>query len=398
MPLPRPPSADPLVALADQCVQCGLCLTACPTYGHERIEAESPRGRIALARGWALAALEPTATGDAHLDACLGCRSCEAVCPAGVRYGELLVQARSRQRARRRPPWRQRMVEALVARPALLARLLEGYRRAYPLLPAAARRLPRPPAPGAAREAPMPASADRRAPPAVAPSADRVALFVGCAARAYEGPTRDALGRLLSACGLALEVPRGQGCCGALHAHAGDTATARLLADANARAFAAAPRVVTLASGCHDAVASAVGTGTPTVDALDVLAAHVGRLAFRPFDGRIALHLPCTQRNVVRSVPALRRLLATVPGLEVVELDRGSGCCGASGSTMLVAPARANAYRRPLVEQIDRVGVRLVLSANLGCRLHLQNGTPVPVVHPVDFLATQLDGATRRGA
>src|SRR5689334_1064005 len=103
MPLPRPPSADPLVALADQCVQCGLCLPACPTYRHGRIEAESPRGRIALARGWALQALEPTTAGDTHLDQCLACRRCEAVCPAGVKYGELLVEARRRQRTRRKP-------------------------------------------------------------------------------------------------------------------------------------------------------------------------------------------------------------------------------------------------------------------------------------------------------
>ncbi|NUO77237.1 MAG: 4Fe-4S dicluster domain-containing protein, partial [Lysobacter sp.] len=86
----RPPSADPLVALADRCVQCGLCLPACPTYGHDRLEAESPRGRIAVARAWALGTIEPSAVADTHLDHCLGCRSCEAVCPAGVQYGELL--------------------------------------------------------------------------------------------------------------------------------------------------------------------------------------------------------------------------------------------------------------------------------------------------------------------
>ncbi|TZF86621.1 4Fe-4S dicluster domain-containing protein, partial [Cognatilysobacter lacus] len=101
MPSPRPPPADPLVALADQCVQCGLCLPVCPTYRHDRTEAESPRGRIAVARAWALDALEPTAAGDTHLDNCLACRRCEAACPAGVEYGALLLEARRRQRVRR---------------------------------------------------------------------------------------------------------------------------------------------------------------------------------------------------------------------------------------------------------------------------------------------------------
>lgn len=100
---PAPDQAAQLVVLADQCVQCGLCLPACPTYRFGQIEAESPRGRIALVRAWALGTVPPTATGDAHLDHCLGCRRCEVVCPAGVQYGPLLVAARSRQRERRAP-------------------------------------------------------------------------------------------------------------------------------------------------------------------------------------------------------------------------------------------------------------------------------------------------------
>ena len=80
-------AADPLLALADRCVQCGLCLPACPTYRLEAIEAESARGRIALARAWALETIVPTPAGERHLDQCLGCRNCETVCPAGVEFG-----------------------------------------------------------------------------------------------------------------------------------------------------------------------------------------------------------------------------------------------------------------------------------------------------------------------
>src|SRR5262245_51779134 len=114
----------PLVALADRCVQCGLCLPACPTYGLDHLETESPRGRIALARAWELDTVAPTAAGDAHLDHCLGCRRCEAVCPAGVQYGALLVAARAGQRRRRPPRLRQRALEALLSRPRLLTMLL----------------------------------------------------------------------------------------------------------------------------------------------------------------------------------------------------------------------------------------------------------------------------------
>jgi glycolate oxidase iron-sulfur subunit len=385
-PADRPArAADTLVALADQCVQCGLCLPACPTYSLERIEAESPRGRIALARAWALELVPATPAGEAHLDQCLGCRACEAVCPAGVRYGPLLVEARARQRERRAPNWRQRLLERLVARPRILGALLAAYRLACPLLPRRLRALPRPPV------RPRPGTDDA---PGDIP---RVALFVGCVAEAYEAPLRAAVARLCAAAGVAVTRPAGQGCCGALHAHAGDTGAAARLAEANAAAFAGHRQVLTLASGCHESVAAALPAGS-AIDALDFLAARASGLDFRETRERVALHLPCTQRNVVRSDAATRALLARVPGLEVVELDadpasRGHGCCGAAGSTMLVDPTRAAAFRAPLIAQLQASGATRLLSANIGCRLHLAGGTALPVEHPLEFLARRLGPA-----
>ncbi|WP_363800625.1 (Fe-S)-binding protein [Lysobacter firmicutimachus] len=379
MPAARPPTPDPLplVALADRCVQCGLCLPACPTYGRDRLEAESPRGRIALARALALGTVPATVVADTHLDHCLGCRSCEAVCPAGVEYGNLLVAARSRQRERRPPPWRQRLIEALTARPRLLGAALSLYRLAHPALPAAWRPLPRPPAPPRTAASPS----------APTPQA-RAAVFVGCVAGAYERPLRTALAHLAAAVGIALDAPAGQGCCGALHAHAGDPAGAAALADANRRAFSGHRTVLTLASGCHESLARSLGGAR---DAIDFLAEHGERLRFRPAAQRVALHLPCSQRNLSRSAPALRRLLARVPHLQVVELDAGYGCCGASGSQMLTDPARAADFRAPLLEQFARSGATVLLSANIGCRLHLAGGTGLPVLHPLEFLAQCLD-------
>jgi len=374
------PAADPLAALADRCVQCGLCLPACPTYGRERVEAESPRGRIALARAWALDTIPATPASDAHLDHCLGCRSCEAVCPAGVEYGSLLVAVRGRQRERRPAGWRQRWAEGLAARPRALAAGLAGYRALYPLLPAALRPLPRPP--GRVRALPRGRAA---------PTTGRAALFVGCIADRYEAPLRAALARLCAALGVELEIAAGQGCCGALHEHAGNTSAAAALAARNRAAFAGRGTVLTLASGCHDSLRRALPDDAHAVDALAFVAERAGALRWRRTPQRVALHLPCTQRNVVKSVPALRRLLAAVPGLEVVELDAGFGCCGASGTQMLTEPQRAAEYRAPLLAQLERSGATAVLSANVGCRLHLGNGTAAPVLHPLEFLAGCLD-------
>ena len=376
----RTTADDPLVALADRCVQCGLCLPVCPTYGRERLEAESPRGRIALVRAWALDTIEPGPIGDAHLDRCLGCRSCEAVCPAGVEYGALLVGARGRQRERNGAGVTQRVTESLAARPRLLALLLGGYRRVYPLLPAGLKRLPPPPLP--IRPTPAPAPAMR------APAADTMAVFVGCVAGPYEAPARAALARLCTALSIPLTEPAGQTCCGALHAHAGNVNEAARLAARNRAAFAGHTQVLTLASGCQGAVAAAVEG--QTVDALALLDEHRDRLVFQPRPQRIALHLPCTQRNVSGTVPALRRLLAGIPQLTVIEIDAGYGCCGAAGSQMLSDPARANGYRQPLLDQLAASGATALLSANIGCRLHLANGTALPVLHPLEFLAEAL--------
>ena len=382
-PLPHP-THDPLVALADRCVQCGLCLPACPTYAESRLEAESPRGRIALARAWALETIPPTPAGETHLDQCLGCRSCEAVCPAGVQYGALLVQARSRQRERRSAGWRQKSIEALVARPALLGALLRAYGRVHAWLPAQWRLLP-PPA---------------IAPPAAtafAPAEESVAMFVGCAASAYEAGLRESIARCLAMLGVRVETPSGQTCCGSVHAHAGDVEGAQRLAARNQAAFKSTRTVLTFASGCHEAVALALDGGkTRTVDAVEFLArrlqTHAERWRWRARPERIALHLPCTQRNVVRSAGTLRALLASVPGIEIVELT-ASGCCGASGAQMLENPARAATFRAPLLRQLQESGATRLLSANLGCRLHLANGTSVPVQHPLEFVAECIEAA-----
>lgn len=373
---PEAPADAGLAALADRCVQCGLCLPHCPTYRLDQSEAESPRGRISYIKAVAQGRLAPTPAGDAHLDHCLGCRRCEPVCPAGVPYGELLVGARAAQAARRPPAMKLRAAGWLLARPPLLGRLVD-LQRVAGWLPAALR----PALPPAPKAVAMPA------PPAAA--VREVAVFIGCIADRYESGTRAALARLLGAADIAVALPDGQGCCGAAAAHAGDSATAARLAAANRQAFAGRDAVLCLASGCQDSLARSLQAVAPVEDALTALDRLGDRLRFRPARHRVALHLPCTQRSVVRSDAALRRLLARVPGLDLVELP-DTGCCGAAGLHQLAEPARADALRAPLLAALAATGAGELLSANIGCRLHLGAAAAVPVQHPLEFLAGQL--------
>ncbi len=374
---PQAPADAGLVALADRCVQCGLCLPHCPTYQLDQTEAESPRGRIAYIKAVAQGRIEPTPAGDLHLDHCLGCRRCEPVCPAGVSYGELLLGARAAQAARHPAPLRLRAAGWLLARPPLLGRLLDLQRVTAAWLPTALRPdLPVAPAPEPLP--PGPAQADRR-----------LAVFAGCVADRHESATRAGLARLLGAAGIALDLPAGQGCCGAAAAHAGDTATATRLAAANRAAFAGHGRVLCLASGCHDTLSRSLAGQAGVADAVAELDRLGDTLHFRPAERRVALHLPCTQRSVVHSEAAVRRLLGRVPGLDLVELP-DTGCCGAAGLHQLAEPERARALAAPLLAALATSGADELLSANIGCRLHLASGTIVPVRHPIDFLAEHL--------
>lgn len=372
---PVPPT---LHALTDQCVQCGLCLPACPTYALDPIEAESPRGRIALIKALEMGALAPTDAGDRHLDQCLGCGRCEAVCPAGVAYGPILTLSRTRQRARRPIDRAQRLAEWWGAHPRALSVLLSAYRLVWPLLPRKLRLLPRPPASP---------SMGRGIPRGESPFPTGAALFLGCVARGYDNPLHDAVRRLGSVIGMTVTVPRNQTCCGSLHAHGGDVGRADALATTNRSAFAGAGTVLNLASGCHGTLAGSLQGVAEVRDAITVFAEHGAGLRFAPRRERVALHLPCTQRNVVRNDGALRTLLARVPALDLIVLDAGFGCCGAAGTRMLVDPDRAARFRQPLLEQLAASGATRLLSANIGCRLHLANGTVLPVQHPLEFLA-----------
>lgn len=375
-----PPSRDAasLTVLADRCVQCGLCLPHCPTYRLDASEAESPRGRIAYVRAVATGLLPATSAGDRHLDHCLGCLRCEQACPAGVEYGDLLRLARTEQAKRHPLPIGRRLRLGLLARSRLLAGLLHIYRLTQPWLPEAWRRLPRPPGPTPLRQVSSKPQDD---------SAQNVAIFVGCIANTYETAVRVALQRCLQQAGVRLTPVVDQACCGTAATHAGDIALAKRLAETNRRAFAGHSTLLCLASGCRDLLRASLAGTTDVVDAIAFLHGLGDRLQFRPAEGRrVALHLPCTQRSDPTSMAALRALLARVPGLDLIELP-DTGCCGAAGLHMLEEPQRATRLRQPLLAAFDGSGATELLSTNIGCRLHLGNGTTMTVRHPVELLA-----------
>ena len=384
-----PPTLAAALADADLCVKCGLCLPHCPTYQLRQHEADGPRGRIALSQALLTGALPASPTLTAHLDGCLSCRACESVCPAHVPYGRVLDTARSVLAT----PQRTRLTRAMsiVLDSSLLRGAARALLRLLTLLPDLGRQAPR----------------WLRARPLVtrwnavkAPAVGRVALFTGCVGDIAERAVLNDVVRLFRAAGVDVAIPPAQGCCGALHQHGGLPAAAASRAARNAAAFAACNTVVALASGCGAALRDLGRDGdaalAPKVKDLCItlaaaLDAQPPRFVARPL--RVGIHTACTQANVFAGRDAVRQLLARIPGITLVDLAPASGCCGAAGTAFITQPEQAKHLLQPKLDAAASVDV--VVSANIGCSMHLLaglrgRGLHVPVLHPVSLLAQAL--------
>ena len=414
------------------CVHCGLCHGACPTYVALGTEADSPRGRIHLMRALQEGRLAVDAEAVRHLDLCLGCRGCETACPSGVAYGALIEAARPWIEARHRRPflerWYRRATIAALTTPALLRvllaplRLLEMFgvlacvRRVAARLPAAlrdaVRLMPVPLAPPATLLATTePAGAERAT----------VQLLAGCVMPELFGDTVRHTVDVLAANGCRVVVPPGQGCCGALALHAGDRdrclAQARRTLDAIVAATPATgtpPAIVVNAAGCgalmkeYDALfaddparaAAARAVAARVRDVTEILAelATAARGGLRPFRGpatsprRVAYHDPCHLAHAQNVRAAPRALLAAIPGVELVRMDDEDLCCGSAGHYNVTQPAMARTLVERKVAAIRASGADVVATANAGCALQLESGLraaglAIPVRHVVDLLA-----------
>jgi glycolate dehydrogenase iron-sulfur subunit len=401
VPVPSALADARLLDLADQCVMCGLCLPHCPTYRISLDEAESPRGRIALARSLASGRIPPAPSALQHLDQCLACLSCEKVCPSEVKYGEIIARSRAAQ-ARIRP--RRGVLDRLLTDPRKLVALARAgaWFRADRWLPLFGGWLPATSRLGAlARATPFVPAADRNASPKpTARSRGAVALFRGCVASVYDRDTHAAARVLLEALGYDVRIPDGTPCCGTLARHAGDAAAAdRQAAETQTRLAATGASIVLVsATGCFGEMRDHSSRDQAIADVHAFLArdTDLSRLRFRPLAARVALHLPCTQINVVGEVASIRTLLARIPNLDVVELPLQPRCCGAAGNYFAEHPAIAVQLRDEKLDQALETGPDLVLTTNIGCRIHLaaglrERGVSPRVMHPLALLAQQLE-------
>ncbi|MHB8577561.1 MAG: (Fe-S)-binding protein, partial [Dehalococcoidia bacterium] len=342
------------------CIRCGLCLSVCPTYQISFAEEEGPRGRIAMARAVAEGHVPLTPDLIEHSQTCLLCDACTAICPAGVRMEPLgtmmrAVFVRNAPHSRRERLLRWLVFGQLFAgmgRFRFACRLGALYQRS------GLRRLAR--RSGALRllwladiDRLLPDLHDRflvprgqRWQPAARPVERQVALFAGCIMSTAFADTDRATARMLARTGAEVVASAGQGCCGALHVHNGETDGARSLARRNIAAFESLPDVaiVVNAAGCgstlkgyghllHDdaefaeratAFAARVRDINEELDAADLPDPPAGR------EQLLTLQEPCHLAHAQRIREAPRRLLRRVPGVRLVEMDEPALCCGSA--------------------------------------------------------------------
>jgi glycolate oxidase iron-sulfur subunit len=385
-------------------------------------ETSGPRGRISLIKAVGEGRLDVLSAGFVEqMWECLDCRACEAVCPSGVAYGQLVETARAQIRQAQAPAENargrigRRALRALFARPELMraaATLLRFAQRTRLTALAAAFGLG-----NAAKLAPEISGTfftaqDQRC-DAQRPQGTAF-LHVGCIMPVAFAQVHRATVRILRHGGLSICVPSGQGCCGAISLHDGDRDFVRELAKRNISAFerSGADVYVVNAAGCGSALkdyaqlfahdeawgARAAAFSQRVRDVTEVLDALDLGTPVRSIDATVTYQDPCHLVHAQRVAGAPRRLLGRIPGLRLVEMDESALCCGSAGVYNLTQPDMASRLQRRKIAAIARTGATIVATANPGCAAQIAAGLrdaryQASVKHVVELLDEAFVGA-----
>jgi glycolate oxidase iron-sulfur subunit len=422
----HPPSNE----LLSDCVHCGFCLPACPTYVLWGEEMDSPRGRIYM--------MAKASQGEApldqnfrlHMDQCLGCMACMTACPSGVQYDKLIEDSRA-QVERNIPrttadslfrkllfatfPYPRRL--RLMAGPLFLYQRsgLQSVVRASGLLKLLPERF-------AAMEAVLPTVPSHftwtkpERVSSVAPTRGRVGMLTGCVQQAFFSHVNAATARVLCAEGFEVIIPAGQPCCGALMVHSGLEDRAAAMARKLIALFEAAnvDTIVINAAGCGSTMkeyghllrddpqwaARAQAFSAKCKDITEILCSVPSVAVRHPLPVRVAYHDACHLRHAQGIYQQPRRLLSGIPQLEVAEIAEASLCCGSAGVYNLLQPGPALQLGDRKVSHLLDVHSQAVVSGNPGCLLQLMSGLrrrgerTLPAFHMVELLDASIRGLT----
>jgi glycolate oxidase iron-sulfur subunit len=409
--------------LLDQCIHCGLCLQACPTYAVFGTEMDSPRGRISLIRAAAQGRIGLDGPFQTHINLCLSCRACETACPSGVQYGSLVEVARISMEQARHPGRLERFIRWLALRQLMphvdRLKLIAWFARCYQVLglPRLFRALTFLPNRLKTMEGllpPMPAHySDYRQPArALGPKRGIVAFFYGCMQEAFLADVNAATVRVLQENGYDVHFPAQQTCCGAAQLHLGEEELSRELARKNIDAFLGGPStggqyqaIINNAGGCGEVLkeyAHILKDDPGYAEKARLFVSRVKDISeFLVENGyihpagelraKVTYSDSCHLRHAQKVVRQPREILSSIPGIELVELSRPDACCGSAGVYNITQTDTANAILDLKMQDIQATGADVIVATNTGCYFQLVNGvkrshSSARVVHLVELL------------
>ena len=392
-----------------RCVHCGFCLQACPTYLETGLEAESPRGRIALMKAVNEGRLEMTDSVIGHWDMCLQCRACELSCPSGVEYGKLMEATRAQVQQHTEQSFTEKTARSIgyktvlsspmklrmagnalklykksgmrtIARGTGLLKLLPGDAElADEYLPELSKKF------FVAKGQVHPAKGLRKA---------KVAMLAGCVMALTHAETLEATVRVLTRNGIEVNLTAGQGCCGALNTHAGEPDSAIEMAKKNIDSFLSInpDAIVSASAGCGAAMKNygellsdeadyaekAERVATLSKDIHELLVEHEFEAPKKSLDVTVTYQDPCHLLNVQRITDPPRAILNSIPGLTLVDLGEPSICCGSAGTYSLTQREMSAQLGKRKARNVLATGAEIVATGNPGCAMQL------------DFALTQL--------
>jgi glycolate oxidase iron-sulfur subunit len=407
--------------LIKQCVHCGLCLSACPTYKILGTELDSPRGRIYQMRALQEGRIDLNDPDfRLHMDRCLNCRACETACPSGVQYGRLLEATRAVLPARNQTESALRAIvlNRVFTSPALLDAAGIGMRlyqksgaqtavRATGILNRLPLNLGRleallPMFQGGVAKATLPDVI-----PAQGERVARVALITGCIQEQFFNLTNAATARVLAHNGCEVVVPDGQTCCGALHAHGGEHETAKSLARRMIARFERtdAEFYIINAAGCgsslkeyHHLLADdsvwaerALRFTNKVRDISEYLASIQIRRDFGTIRRRVTYQDACHLAHGQKITAQPRDLIRSIPGIELIEMKESDTCCGSAGIYNVTQFDLSMRLLDRKIENVIATKAQTIVASNPGCIIQLmhgvrQRGVQLDVIHPIDLL------------
>lgn len=384
------------------CVHCGFCLATCPTYLDSQDERDSPRGRIYLIKEL-LETGEATEQTHTHLDRCLTCRSCETTCPSGVTYGRLADIGRGLMEEAVPRPSATRLqryaIRKVLANPPLFAFLLCCGQLLRPILPAKIK-----------AKVPLRQATLYRADVTTKPAHPRSMLMLaGCAQKSATPNTHSATTAVLDELGITLNAIADAGCCGAvnyhLSAHEDGLDDMRRNIDAWWPAIeAGAEAIVSSASGCgamlveygellaHDPqyCDKARQVSTLTADISEILLREdLQALNVNTQVGNVAVHIPCTLQHALRLPNTVTEILSGL-GFELVKTTDDHLCCGSAGTYSILQSQISARLLEKKLTALTANSPDLIVTANVGCQLHIGGKATIPTYHWIELLAGQI--------